>query len=46
MPTYLGMRIIAGAMNYSVIVPKYPQFKDGVDAYLIEKGYEHLIVPL
>lgn len=44
MPIYLGMRIIDSAMEYSVVVVKYPQFKDGVDVYLIEKEREDLII--
>lgn len=43
MPTYLGMRIIAGAMDYTVVINLYPQFKDGVDTYLDSKGYEHVV---
>lgn len=44
MPGYLGMRIIDGAMDYVVVIAKFPQFKDGVDQYLIEKGRGDLIV--
>lgn len=43
MATYLGMRIIAGAMDYDVVIPKYPQFKDDVDEYLRDNGREDLI---
>lgn len=44
MGTYLALRIEAGALDYSVVIAKYPQFKEDVDAKLIADGYEHLIV--
>lgn len=44
MPTYLGMRIIAGALQYTAVIALYPQFKVDIDAYLISKGRGDLII--
>lgn len=44
MINYLALRIEVGALNYSVVVTKYPQFKTDIDTKLITDGYEHLIV--
>lgn len=44
MARYIGMRIMGGHMEYAVVVPKYPQFKEGIDKYLTDRGAEHLIV--
>ena len=43
MAKYIGMRVLGGFMAYSVIVPLYPQFKPGIDAYLLANGGGHLI---
>jgi hypothetical protein len=43
MANYLGQRIIDGAYTYEYVVSKRPDLKDGIDAYLREKGREDLI---
>ena len=44
MANYLGQRIIDGIYTYTYVVGKRPDLKDGIDAYLISKGHEDLIV--
>jgi hypothetical protein len=44
MAGYLAVRIEKGALNYTAIVAKYPQFKSDIDEILINDGYQHLIV--
>jgi len=41
---FVGDRIIWGEQDYLVFVTARPDLKPELDAYLIEKGYEHLIV--
>lgn len=43
MSGYLAMRIMDGAMDYLIVVRKYPQFKGGIDEILKAKGREDLI---
>ncbi len=43
MANYLAQRIIDGAFTYDYVISKRPDLKDGIDAYLIEKGREDLI---
>lgn len=39
MAIYLGIRIIQQKLKYKDVVAKWPQFKEGIDAYLEEKGW-------
>lgn len=43
MAAYLAQRIIAGAYTYDYVVSRRPDLKEGIDAYLIEKGREELM---
>jgi hypothetical protein len=43
MAAYLGQRIIDGAYTYDYVIPKRPDLKEGIDAYLIEKERPDLI---
>lgn len=43
MATYMATRIIRGVYSYEYVISKRPDLKDGIDAYLIAYGYEHLI---
>ena len=40
MAKYLAQRIFQGKLNYDEVVAKYPQFKDDIDRYLEEWGWE------
>jgi len=40
---YLAQRIIDGAYTYDYVIQRRPDLKEGIDAYLIEKGREDLI---
>lgn len=44
MADYLAQRIIDGAYTYAYVIGKRPTLKDGIDAYLTEKGRQDLIV--
>lgn len=44
MAVYLANRIMAGALDYTAVVTKYPQYKADIDATLIANGREDLIV--
>lgn len=44
MAIYMGSRILSGALDYAYVVSKRPDLKEGIDAFLIEKGREDLIV--
>ncbi|UVX69106.1 MAG: hypothetical protein [Bacteriophage sp.] len=44
MAGYLAMRIMKGALDYSEVVKKFPQFKEDIDAILIMEGRGDLIV--
>lgn len=44
MASYLGNQIILGALEYTEVIAKKPNLKDGIDAYLTEKSREDLIV--
>ena len=44
MAIYMGSRILSGALDYAYVVSKRPDLKEGIDAFLIEKGGEDLIV--
>lgn len=44
MEEYFAMRIMDGALDYSAVVAKYPQFQAGIDSILIAEGREELIV--
>jgi len=44
MAIYMGGRIIDGAQDYSTVVSKRPDLKDGIDTYLTDKGRDDLIV--
>lgn len=43
MPRYFATQIINGKLKYKAVVKKYPQFKDGIDEILIERGRTDLI---
>ena len=44
MAEYMGQRIIDGMQDYTYVVSKRPDLKDGIDAYLRAQGREDLIV--
>ena len=44
MAGYLAMRIEAGKLDYTAVVTRYPQLKDGIDEILINDGFQYLIV--
>lgn len=44
MADYLASRIIDGAYTYEYVISKRPDLKAGIDAYLILKEKEELIV--
>ena len=46
MSAYMAQRIIDGAYTYEFVIAKRPDLKNGIDAYLTEKGREDLIVEL
>jgi len=41
---YLAMRIEKGALDYTAVTTKYPQFKSDIDMILVNDGYQDLIV--
>lgn len=41
---YMANRIISGALEYSYVVEKRPDLKEGIDEYLIAHEREDLIV--
>jgi hypothetical protein len=43
MAAYLAQRILDGAYTYEYVISKRPDLKEGIDAYLIEKGRIDLI---
>jgi hypothetical protein len=43
MAAYLAQRIIDGAYTYDYVIQRRPDLKEGIDAYLIEKGHGELI---
>jgi hypothetical protein len=43
MAAYLAQRIIDDAYSYDYVISKRPDLKEGIDAYLIEKGRQDLI---
>lgn len=43
MAAYLAQRIIDGAYSYDFVISRRPDLKEGIDAYLQEKGREDLI---
>lgn len=43
MAKYIARRIEKGALKYSVIVPKWKEYKDAIDEILKEDGYAGLI---
>lgn len=43
MANYYAQRIIDGALDYETVVTKKPQYKEGIDAYLISKDRQDLI---
>ena len=44
MEAYLSSRIKLGKLDYTTVVIRYPQFKDGIDEILINDGFQDLIV--
>lgn len=44
MAEYLAQRIIDGVFSYEYVVSKKPEYKDGIDEYLIKKCKDILIV--
>lgn len=45
MAIYMATRIIDGIYTYDYVIDRRPDLQPGIDAYLIEKGYSHLITP-
>lgn len=43
MANYLAQRILDGAYTYEFVIQRRPDLKEGIDAYLREKGREELI---
>lgn len=43
MAKYLAMRIIEGALDYTIVVTKRPDLKAGIDAELTAQGRHDLI---
>lgn len=43
MAAYMAQRIIDGVYDYNYVISKRPDLKNGIDAYLIEKGRADLI---
>lgn len=44
MAAYFAKRIIAGKLDYAIVVSKYPEYKEDIDLILIADGHGHLIV--
>ena len=44
MARYLAMRIEKGALDYTAVITKYPQFKADIYMILVNDGYQDLIV--
>ena len=44
MGAYFAMRLMKNALDYTVVVTAYPQFKEDIDLILIAEGFAHLIV--
>ena len=44
MEAYLASRIKLGKLDYTAVVTRYPQLKDGIDEILIDDGFQYLIV--
>lgn len=40
MAEYLAKRIYQGKLDYDEVIAKYPQYKEEIDAYLEEWGWE------
>ena len=43
MAAYMAQRIINEIYTYDYVISKRPDLKEGIDAYLTEKGREDLI---
>lgn len=43
MARYMASRIIEGVYTYKYVMDRRPDLQEGIDQYLIEQGYEHLI---
>jgi len=39
MARYFAMRIEMGALDYNLVISKYPQYKESIDEILITDGY-------
>ena len=46
MAGYFAMRIKAGKLDYTAVITRYPQFKEGIDTILVNDGFQDLIVDL
>lgn len=44
MATYLAMQILKKKLKYEHVIPKFPEYKEDIDAILILEGREDLIV--
>ena len=44
MAIYMANRIITGALDYEYVIERRPDLKEDIDAYLILKGKENLII--
>lgn len=43
MAAYMAQRILDGVYTYAYVIGKRPDLKDGIDAYLTDKGRSDLI---
>lgn len=43
MAKYLANQIVLGKLDYVVVLEKYPNFKEEIDAFIVGKGREDLL---
>lgn len=43
MVVYMAMRIMDGKMDYTMVIEKFPKYKDEIDLILIAEGRQDLI---
>lgn len=44
MVAYLAMQILKEKLSYEQCISRFPQYKEGIDAIIIDRGREDLIV--
>lgn len=44
MAAYFAMRLMKGALDYTVVVNAYPQFQEDIDLILVAEGRSEIIV--